>query len=900
MNFKVPSAVIWSTLLAIILGGLAGYYLPETTTTVGFSFLGETFLFALRILVLPLIVASIVTGISALSNSNRAGKAIRFAATYFAGISFVATVIGLILAIVLSPGGGIDIAEATLARELAGLQQATIWDTLRFGFASIIPTDLATAAKGRYLGFIIVAMLLGLVLSTMGSRQRAVLDLVRGFNEAILRLLRLVIWAAPVGLFFVTATVFGESYGDGSALIEMGAMLAYVFGGFLLLIVGVLPAALFLFAGKNALSYYQNLVPAISAAFGTSSSAVSLPVTYSCVVDRNSVSHRAASMTLPLGSSLSFSALALFMPLAAVFTANAIGFELGLVDYLVIGLGAFLLSFLSAGYGVIAIMSVGLLCLAMGMGSDDLAPGADSKIMLALSLLIPIEWLISRGAAIVHILSDSVAAAVISNQLGESKRTRDTRTGRGRDRQTVGRDRDRDDRDRRPRGRDRGDSRHDRGQRQDRRPDQRRDGRPDQRRDGRPDQRRDGRPDQRRDGRSDQRREERSDQRHDGRPDRNRDRNGRRSDSRDDRRQQPRRGKSPFEIREDSRRDVPQLDSPAAPHHSEPEVAKTPEKKEPEKKEPKFGRVSSKKRGGARPERTPKAEKSEKKPQHSEPKSVDKPKAEPKPEKAPKTDKPPRADKQPKTESSEPAAQPARPDIPNHTLERERARVAAQLAAMRQAEELSKAASDAARRRTEESAASQESEVKSTPEDKPAPSDEAEKSLPKFDYVSSDEESTDKEVAAPEEATTEEATTEESKTGFQRRSLTVTVNSNDSEGDEASEEAAEPEPTPIEEEPSAIEDTESTAIPVDSEPEDEMPEPAEMAEAIDESQDESTDTEDETTPQPQFGVRNRARRNISSKGETSDSTPEVPVGNSGSDFSAENQSFGRAKKKRTR
>ncbi|HOP08327.1 MAG TPA: cation:dicarboxylase symporter family transporter [candidate division Zixibacteria bacterium] len=836
--------------MGVILGGLVGYLWPDISGWAAFLYVGELFLGGLRLLVIPLVVASVVTGLAALRNTQKAGKALALTLGYFIGTTLLATILGILVVSIMSPGFALAGYQGVVDSQIHSMQTANSANMIGVALQSLFPTDWGTAARGQYLGIIILSMIFGMVLATMGSRQRSVADTFRGINEALLRLFRLVIWATPVGLFFVTASTMSSGTESLANIAELGYFLIAFTVGLALHIFVILPLILHFFGGKNVFEYYHNLLPAISGALSSGSSAATLPITYSCVVDRNAISHRAASMALPMGSCLNFDGAAMFSVMAVIFAAQAAEFSLSFGNYLFILVAALGISFLTAGMPIMAMVGAVLTATAIGLPDRGLA---------VLGLLLPLQWLTVRGSALMSILSDSIGAAVIAKQLGERIDTRRSREdysqSRGRDdRRSYSRD-NRDSRDSR-------DRRSARDSRTDRDPRSRRD-------DGNRDDRRSSRG---RSGDFDRRSRDRQSEREErsGRPqkmDESRDRT-----DRPGRRPQERSGQSPFAIRAESAARQPELESPAAPMTTvDTEKESTPknEKQDSPAAPIHYGRKRSHHGRVGKPEQQEnpkdegKSKESSPEPRSKSGRSNPGRRAETKPIAA-ESPKPSKEDKDVEPD-----------DIANRTVQRERAKVAAQLAAMKQAEELSRAALKAAERVTakieqrEQEAAEEKAEIE-------AISSRA----VQIDYVSDEN---------PEKPTTElvsESVTETTETEREKpeSKLPKQPTAEESENEIKAEKAEEPD--------------RSAQEPVTEAKIDEEPRSA---------SDEEVDTEDDDEPDIQYGRPRRNRGNIRNGEETSDDNDNgetnVAVMDEPKpldDFSNENMSFGRTRKKRTR
>ena len=594
------------TLAGVVLGALTGFLIPDVM--IGLGVIGQLFVNALKIILLPLIAASIIMGISRLGDLGRVGRTAVNTFSYFIASTVVAVIIGLVLAMVFRPGAGL---MSAIDAAQTGLPAITTQSVSQF-LLSLLPANITRdIADGQLLGLIVFALFFGAVLSTMSRRNRSVTEFFSTVHEVTVRLVNLLLWAAPVGLLFLVGSVVAQNQ---AALLDSGDNLLFFV---LTLVIGlaihaavILPLVLKIYGKESPISFLSGASSALATAFGTASSAATLPMTYRSTVDDNRVDQRAASFVLPLGSTLNMNGTAMFVAIAAMFIAQAAGLNIGIGQILLVGLVALLVSFGTAGIpgaGLIGLMSV------LTLFDIDTAT-------LGLAVIVGVDWLADRLRTVVNVWGDAVGAAVIS-QTREFQRSdrddhddrgprrdsrqRNDRQGRG-DRQSRGDGRSRDDRP----------SRGDRPQRGDRRSRDDRPSRSDRPSRGDRPQRserpsRDDRPARPEREERVERRQNRDDSRSRGR---------RRDDSHSSGDAQAKRSSSPFDIASES---APAIDATATPSTptppSQPSRSSRPDRSD---------RSDSSDRRSApqrreRPQRQPQQQRPEPKPQES---NEDKPK----------------------------------------------------------------------------------------------------------------------------------------------------------------------------------------------------------------------------------------------------------------------------------
>ena len=404
MTRKTTNTILLLMLAGVTLGAALGYYVPDFMLAI--SVIGTLFISALQLVVMPLIVAGIIVGVASLGEARRLGRPLITTLAYFVVTTALAVGIGLGLAMLLLPGWGVSTIGATLPTEVARLKSTGFSDFL----LAFIPTSLPQAViEGQYLAIIVFSLFFGGVLATLGQRGRVVVDFFKGISEVVLKLVYLILYVAPIGLFSVVGTVVARNSGS---LGELSGSLSYyllVLGaGLLIHSVIVLPLLLKFVGRRSPLGYFGNMVPALSTALATGSSVAALPVTYAGVVDKNKVDSRAGALTLPLGMTMNLNGTAMYLAIAALFVAQAFGMSLSAVQIISIAAVSVLVSL-----GAAAIPHAGILLLPFVLR----AAGFPQEVYAGIGLIIAVDWLFDRFRAVVNVWGDSVGAAVVATAL---------------------------------------------------------------------------------------------------------------------------------------------------------------------------------------------------------------------------------------------------------------------------------------------------------------------------------------------------------------------------------------------------------------------------------------------------------------------------------------------------
>ena len=407
MKTKTSNTLLWAILSGIVFGTILGGNWPEAGHSV--AFLGELFLKALFVLVVPLVMSSIIVGVTSLGDVRQLGPLGGRAVLYFMTTTGIAVVIGLVLVLLIQPGtpGAAESAtsDMTTVSERLADKPDSVPELLRTILTGLIPKNLFSAmANADVLPLIIFSLVFGGILTTVGERGRLVIQVVEGVNEAIMAMVHLLMWAAPVGIGALIAGRLGEAGGFSGfwpQLVQLGAYAGTVILGLLIHGLIVIPLLLHFVGKRNVLTYAKNIGTALTTAFSTSSSSATLPLTMEAVIEENKVSPRTARFVLPLGATINMDGTALYEAVAAVFIAQSYGIELGFAQTVIIVLTATL-----AAVGAAGIPEAGLVTMVIVLKSVNLP-------IEGIALILVIDWFLDRCRTTVNVWGDAAGSAVI-------------------------------------------------------------------------------------------------------------------------------------------------------------------------------------------------------------------------------------------------------------------------------------------------------------------------------------------------------------------------------------------------------------------------------------------------------------------------------------------------------
>jgi len=310
---------------------------------------------------------------------------------------------------------GVGLRVDLTVTEIVKAKKSSMGEVLREVVTSLVPRNLFKAmANNDVLPLIVFSLVFGAVLMTLGERGRPVLRLFEGLNEAIMKIILLLMLAAPVGVGALIAGRLaraGGFAGFGPELLRLGKYSLTVMVGLLIHAFITLPLILRFFGKRRVGTYSKNIAPALTTAFSTASSAATLPLTIQCTNERNRVPLHITNFVLPLGATINMDGTALYEAVAAIFIAQVYGIELGLGHLIIIFLTATL-----AAVGAAAIPQAGLVTMIIVLRAVNLP-------IEGISLILVIDWFLDRCRTTVNVWGDAVGCAVIERyEAGSEKR----------------------------------------------------------------------------------------------------------------------------------------------------------------------------------------------------------------------------------------------------------------------------------------------------------------------------------------------------------------------------------------------------------------------------------------------------------------------------------------------
>lgn len=417
----------WQILIAIVLAVGAGWVAGKETSIFGvtfyqsFDFIGKLFLNALKMIIVPLVMSSVITGIAGIGSSGALGRLGGKTLLYYLATSLFAILVGLALVNLFTPG----IIDGQPAKEVLGqLDSNMVADVMSKVegkgagdvaeiFIRMFPPNIIKAAadNGQLLGIIVFSLFFGVFLTRIEEPfAETMYNFWQGLFQVMMKITDLIIKFAPLGVFGLVAKVVAET--DTGKLGDLASSLGVFFITVLLAlavhVLVTLPLMLKFVARVNPWRHYRAMAPALLTAFSTSSSASTLPLTLECVEKNAGVSNRTTSFVLPLGATVNMDGTALYECVAAMFIAQAYGLDLSFATQFLVVTIALLTSIGVAAIPSASLVAITVILAAIGLPAEGIA------------MIMATDRILDMFRTAVNVFSDSCGAVIIGKLQGET------------------------------------------------------------------------------------------------------------------------------------------------------------------------------------------------------------------------------------------------------------------------------------------------------------------------------------------------------------------------------------------------------------------------------------------------------------------------------------------------
>ncbi|GAA1819588.1 cation:dicarboxylase symporter family transporter [Planosporangium flavigriseum] len=406
-----------AVIVAVIAGIVVGLVAPKVA--VELKPLGTGFVNLIKMMISPIIFCTIVLGIGSVRQAAKVGKVGGLALVYFLVMSTVALAIGLVVGNLIHPGSGLNLTEAAkkAGATAAGGEKAT--GTVDF-LLHIIPDTLFSAlTHGEVLQTLLVALLVGFALQAMGRSGEPILRGIGHLQRLVFRILAMIMWVAPIGAFGAMAAVVGAT--GWKALAGLAQIMLGFYATCLIFVILVLGTLLWTFTRVSIFSLLRYLAREFLLILSTSSSESALPRLIA-KMEHLGVSRPVVGITVPTGYSFNLDGTAIYLTMASLFIADALGKPLSIGQQI-----SLLVFMVIASKGAAGVTGAGLATLAGGLQSHR------PELVDGVGLIVGIDRFMSEARALTNFAGNAVATVLLGTWSGEFDRARATRVLRGDD-----------------------------------------------------------------------------------------------------------------------------------------------------------------------------------------------------------------------------------------------------------------------------------------------------------------------------------------------------------------------------------------------------------------------------------------------------------------------------------
>lgn len=409
-NLSLTTKII----LGLLLGGIFGLilqtlpdgFIKDTLFLNGIlKVIGDCFLNAIKMLVVPLVLTSLACGASSLGDIKKIGRIGGKTIIFYLFTTAAAITISILLALLIKPGLGLDMSHI-VTQEPTISESKSLVEIL----IGMIPTNpIQSMVNGDMLQIIVFSLLLGVAMSLIGKKAEPFKNFLESFNAVCMKIIDLIMMTAPAGVFALIASTFAKTGFD--AMLPLIKYMFVILLGLAIQAFVVYSGLLKLFTRLKLKPFYKKFSKIAAVTFSTSSSSASLPVTTETMIE-SGVSNSIGSFTLPLGATINMDGTAIMQGTAAIFISQVYGIDIGINGILTIILTATLASIGTAG-----VPGVGMIMLSMVLQSVGLP-------IEGIALILGVDRILDMCRTTINVMGDCACTLIISkseNEFNEEK-----------------------------------------------------------------------------------------------------------------------------------------------------------------------------------------------------------------------------------------------------------------------------------------------------------------------------------------------------------------------------------------------------------------------------------------------------------------------------------------------
>ncbi|MEA2106312.1 MAG: dicarboxylate/amino acid:cation symporter, partial [Bacteroidota bacterium] len=385
-----------------ILAILFGIFLKEYVNYV--SWMGDIFLRMLKMIVIPLVLSSVISGIVNIGNEGSFGKLGLKTIVYYLTTSSLAIIVGLFMVNIIQPGVGMDITSIAIDEKIS-IDRPSMGDI----FIEIVPENIFHAmASNDFLAIIFFAIIAGIFISKIDKKSNIILaDFFNAFFELFMKITMFIIKLAPYGIFGLIVKVVAEQKDFGNMVASLGTFMVTVIGGILIHSLITLPLLTWFIGKAKPFKHLSNVKTTLITAFSTASSAAALPLNMKETNEKSGVSHKITNFTLPIGTTINMDGTAIYIAAVVMFIAQAKGVDMGLKEQILILVTALMSSIGTAGVPMASLVIITIILEVLGLPLELMA------------LILPVDRILDMFRTTANVWGDSCGAVIIAKSEGE-------------------------------------------------------------------------------------------------------------------------------------------------------------------------------------------------------------------------------------------------------------------------------------------------------------------------------------------------------------------------------------------------------------------------------------------------------------------------------------------------
>lgn len=395
-------ALYWQILIAFVLAIAYGILFKDQVHLV--AWMGDLFLQGLKMIIIPLILSSIISGIANIGDANNLGRLGFKTLVYYITTSTLALLSGLFFVNLFKPGVGADMG---FVEEVEGLSMAkeSFGETLM----NIVPENIFVAmVENKMLSVIFFAILFGFLITQTTNKSKTILtDFFNALFDVMMKLTLFIIKFTPLGIFGIVANQVANQDNLGELMSRLGIYMGVVILGLSIHAIIVLPLMLKFIGKVNPIKHFIAMRTPLITAFSTSSSNATLPLTMEAIEHKSGVSNSITSFTLPLGATVNMDGTALYELVAAMFIAQAYGIDMSITQQIIIVITGLLASIGAAGIPMAGLVMISVILTAVGLPLEGIG------------LILAVDRILDMFRTSVNVWSDSCGAVIIAKSEGE-------------------------------------------------------------------------------------------------------------------------------------------------------------------------------------------------------------------------------------------------------------------------------------------------------------------------------------------------------------------------------------------------------------------------------------------------------------------------------------------------